>query len=198
MNESGKQMVFSCSWAVYFTACAGMNPGYPPQEWEAQCGVLPWKDHFISDICHMWRYGEDLTPTWTNPTLTPAGGSGVNGVGGSGVGDIIEFAAEFWAAVWREQTGPGAFNDPDFLVVGCPTDKPCEAGYTGGGPHNSSQIPLSYLEQQTQFSFWCLMAAPLIIGSGAFVPHLDLSRAPYGLYGVKYIDLVSLWWSCAK
>ena len=27
---------------------------------------------------------------------------------------------------------------------------------------------------------------------GAFVSHLDLSRAPYGLYGVKYIDLVSL------
>ena len=26
----------------------------------------------------------------------------------------------------------------------------------------------------------------------AFVPHLDLSRAPYVLYGVKYIDLVSL------
>ena len=23
--------------------------------------------------------------------------------------------------------------------------------------------------------------------------HLDLSRAPYVLYGVKYIDLVSLW-----
>ena len=27
---------------------------------------------------------------------------------------------------------------------------------------------------------------------GAFVSHLDLSRAPYVLYGVKYIDLVSL------
>ena len=26
----------------------------------------------------------------------------------------------------------------------------------------------------------------------AFAPHLDLSRAPYVLYGVKYIDLVSL------
>ena len=23
--------------------------------------------------------------------------------------------------------------------------------------------------------------------------HLDLGRAPYALYGVKYIDLVSLW-----
>ena len=27
---------------------------------------------------------------------------------------------------------------------------------------------------------------------GNFVSHLDLSRAPYVLYGVKYIDLVSL------
>ena len=29
-------------------------------------------------------------------------------------------------------------------------------------------------------------------GYGTFVSHLDLSRAPYVLYGVKYIDLVSL------
>ena len=27
----------------------------------------------------------------------------------------------------------------------------------------------------------------------ASVSHLDLGRAPYVLYGVKYIDLVSLW-----
>ena len=26
------------------------------------------------------------------------------------------------------------------------------------------------------------------------VPHLDLGRAPYVLYGVNYIDPVSLWW----
>ena len=30
---------------------------------------------------------------------------------------------------------------------------------------------------------------------GAFVSHLDLSRAPYVLYGVKYIDLVSLFFN---
>ena len=33
---------------------------------------------------------------------------------------------------------------------------------------------------------------PRDVGYGAFVSHLELSRAPYALYGVKYIDLVSL------
>ena len=28
--------------------------------------------------------------------------------------------------------------------------------------------------------------------------HIDLCRAPYVLYGVKYIGLVSLWRSCAS
>jgi hypothetical protein len=44
-------------------------------------------------------------------------------------------------------TGVGAFNDPDFLVVGCPTDKPCD-GLT------TSNLPLSAVEQQTQMSMW--------------------------------------------
>ena len=30
------------------------------------------------------------------------------------------------------------------------------------------------------------------------VPHLDLIRAPYALYGVKYIDLVTLWECCSN
>lgn len=38
---------------------------------------------------------------------------------GGKVGDIIEFASSIFAYNWRAVTGPGAFNDPDFLVVGC-------------------------------------------------------------------------------
>jgi hypothetical protein len=88
-----------------------------------QCGTFPWKDSFIADKCHMWRYGQDLDPIWGTgrPDM-------MNGGGSSGVGDIITFAGSLWANQWRAVTEKGAFNDPDFLVVGCPLDRPCE-GY---------------------------------------------------------------------
>ena len=76
-----------------------------------------------------------------------------------------------YASAFRAETGPGAFNDPDFLVVGCPTDRPCEpfSGAGGGPPHSGP--PLSAIEQRAQFSMWCVWGAPLIIGSD--VRHLD-------------------------
>ena len=46
------RMVFSCSWAVYFTDCAAR---YPPAQWIEQCGAIPWDDDYINDKCHMWR-----------------------------------------------------------------------------------------------------------------------------------------------
>jgi len=163
MNASGRQMVFSCSWAVYFTICAAK---YPPSMWEQHCGKVPWENTYMADKCHMWRYGEDLAPIWSanekacEGAATPAKCNGnMNGRGGSGVGDIINFAGSIWASSWRSVATIGAFNDPDFLVVGCPLDRPCE-GYSQKG-----QTPLNEAEQQTQFSMWCLLQAPLIIGS---------------------------------
>eukprot|EP00041_Stephanoeca_diplocostata_P036904 m.1367644 g.1367644 ORF g.1367644 m.1367644 type:complete len:462 (+) comp24953_c0_seq15:96-1481(+) len=160
LNASGRQAVFSCSWAVYFSICAAK---FPPSAWDEQCGQIPWQNHFIGDICHLWRYGEDLEPVWRSGA-TPA--SPMNGCGGSGIADIIDFAGSFWADAFRGATGPGAFNDPDFLVVGCPTDRPCEPhsarGTTGVAV---GAAPLTDREQRTQFSMWCLLGAPLIIGS---------------------------------
>ena len=156
MNKTGRQMVFSCSWAVYFTICAAK---YPVGEWEEQCGRIPWEDDYISDKCHMWRYGEDLAPIWGGGAKDTVTKRILSGSGGSGVGDIIEFASSVFAYNWRSVTGPGAFNDPDFLVVGCPTDRPCE------GWSQKGQTPLTDVEQRTQFSMWCLLQAPLIIGS---------------------------------
>ena len=40
------RMVFSCSWAVYFTDCAAR---YPPAQWIEQCGAIPWDDDYIND-----------------------------------------------------------------------------------------------------------------------------------------------------
>lgn len=155
LNASGRQMVFSCSWAVYWTSCAAK---YPPAEWASQCGDVPWEDNTIADACHLWRYGSDLQPYWGEGAAAPESQRILSGAGGRGVGDIIEFASSIFAYNWRAVTGPGATNDPDFLVVGCPTDRPC-GGVTKPYP------PLSDIEQRTQFSVWCLLAAPLIIGS---------------------------------
>jgi alpha-galactosidase len=60
---------------------------------------------------------------------------------------------------WWNVTGPGAFSDPDFIVAGCATDGACEPGTANPLP------PLTQLQQRTQFSMWCILAAPLIIGS---------------------------------
>jgi|EP01049_Picozoa_sp_SAG25_P005958 hypothetical protein len=88
----------------------------------------------------------DLSPVWSEPRV---GLPTVSGCGGRGVGDIIEFASGIFAYNWRAVSGHGAFNDPDFLVVGCPTDRPCE------GWSQKGQTPLTDIEQRTQFSMWC-------------------------------------------
>jgi len=58
MNSTGKPIVFSCSWPVYFTICAAK---FPPSQWAANCGNIPWDNQYIAQKCHMWRYGADLT-----------------------------------------------------------------------------------------------------------------------------------------
>ena len=122
------------------------------------CGTAPYNastKEFIASICHMWRYDIDLKPTWHDH--------------GGGVGDLIEkmnmntpsdeTGGGNWTEKYRFITGPGAFNDPDFLIVGCPTDLPCEPFSMQG------YKPLSNIEQRTQMTIWSIMAAPLIIGS---------------------------------
>ena len=51
------------------------------------------------------------------------------------------------------------------MVVALWMDELC-AGYSQKG-----QTPLTEVEQRTQFSMWCVLAAPLIIGSD--IRHLD-------------------------
>ena len=108
MNKTGRRMVFSCSWAVYFTICAAK---YSPDRWVEQCGAIPWDNNYIQNKCHMWRYGEDLSPVWGAGSRGSLAKRVLSGGGGSGVGDIIEFASSIFAYNWRAVTGPGAFND---------------------------------------------------------------------------------------
>ena len=173
MNATGRQMVFSCSWPCYYTICA---QAYPMAEWEDKCGRIPWDDNILSDTCHMWRYGNDLYPFWGDGAYAPITTRVLSGQGKAGIGDIIEFASSVVAYNTRSVTGPGAYNDPDFLVVGCPTDKKCDAHPSpplgtsstinkDDKPPPPSGPPLSDIEQRTQFSMWCILAAPLILGS---------------------------------
>ena len=127
-------MVFSCSWPIYYDVCVG-------HQGSQTCGVVPWEggnETNVRDICHLWRYGADLHPTWRHPEPNVA-------AGGGGVGDVIRFASSNWTAMYRGITGRGAVNDPDFLAVGCPTTGPC--GY-------ELKVPaLSDSEQRTQVCF---------------------------------------------
>ena len=155
MNATGRQMVFSCSWAVYWTECAAKNL---PKDWETQCGLIPWENDLITDSCHLWRYGDDLRPYWGEGAAAPVTSRVLSPAGKAGVGDVLEFASSIFAYNWRAVSGPGAFLDPDFLAVGCPTDRPC-------GGVKQPYPPLNDIEQRSQFSIWCILAAPLIIGS---------------------------------
>ena len=154
LAKSGKDIVFSCSWAVYFTICAAK---YPRSKWVKECGAIPFENNTIANICNMWRYGNDLRPMWRQPNKIPNPGAG-NG----GVPDVIEYASSVFANAYRDIERPGALNDPDFLVVGCPTDRPCESNIDFV---DKSIVPLTDMEQRTQMSIWCIWGSPLIIGS---------------------------------
>jgi len=139
LAASGRDIVFSCSWAFYWASCVRTNGA-------AACGRSPLENNHIASICNMWRYADDLEPTWTD--------------GHTGVYDLLVDAAESpVTAAFRALTGPGAANDPDFLVVGCALDGPCEPGSLRPLP------ALTQVQQRTQFSMWCVLGAPLIVGS---------------------------------
>lgn len=66
----------------------------------------------------MWRYGEDLRPTWT--TSNESGDS--DGHGGSGVGDVINFASKFICICLKYYTSCKAkYNQTDRLLM----TRPC-------------------------------------------------------------------------
>jgi alpha-galactosidase len=53
----------------------------------------------------------------------------------------------------EKYSGPGAFNDPDYLLL----------GYLAGPGGGMRKTPFTPNEQYSQVSFWCLVAAPLIL-----------------------------------
>jgi len=79
---------------------------------------------------NMWRVGPDHLPFWWMPDSTQV----------QSTSGIIENMAGK-----SPYSGPGGWNDPDFLMTGAPT--------------------MTHLQSKSEFSFWALWAAPLIVAT---------------------------------
>jgi len=104
---------------MFFSVCEwGL---YEPWTWGAQ-------------PANSWRIGPDHIPLWWTPPFGQDPGQG------QGTSNIIEHMAGL-----SKYAGPGAWNDPDFLMPG--------------------YFWFTEAEMMTEFSFWCLAAAPLIVAT---------------------------------
>jgi alpha-galactosidase len=89
---------------------------------------------------NMFRTTKDIKADWTSFLATLDG----NG------GDTSRYAdADYPAPGISQYAGPGHWNDPDMLEV--------DNTVAGGG--------MTVVEQQSEFSLWAIMAAPLILGN---------------------------------
>ena len=96
---------------------------------------------------HCWRTTDDLVAKWrTDPDEF-----------GLGIADVIDRMAAINAAASH---GPGGWNDPDMLQIG----NDHESGQSKHEPVTVHR-PLTEAERRTHFAFWCLWAAPLMIGT---------------------------------
>jgi len=151
LNATGRPILYSmCNWGVG-----------SPHLWGHRVG-------------NSWRTGRDVFAVWDEhecrqemklPSFLQS----------------IETAIEQQAgAAYIEGAGPGGFNDPDMLVVGldgmtpygivdeCPPHLP--AGTCKKGDYVSREVwgvvgGLTHTEQKAVFSFWCMLAAPLMLGN---------------------------------
>lgn len=106
-----------------------------PWEWARNVGA------------HLWRTTDDIVAKWrTEPDEF-----------GLGIADIIERVGRLDIAGAH---GPGGWNDPDMLQIGNGPD-------SGQSQHEPATVhrSLSAAESRTHFGFWCLLAAPLLVGT---------------------------------
>jgi len=125
---------------------------------------------FAAPISHLWRTTGDIASRYSNGT---GGTAGYN----NGWKDILDRQAELKL---EQYAGPDHWNDPDMLEVG-----------TRG---------LTYAESKAHFSFWCMLAAPLMMGNDLRSMNDDilkiltdkeviaLDQDPLGKQGYRVID----------
>jgi alpha-galactosidase len=106
----------------------------------------PWR--WGSDVGgDLWRVTDDVVAKWrTDP-----------GEFGLGIANAIDRIAALEIAPAH---GPGGYNDPDMLQVG---NGP-EAGQSQHEPVDVRR-PLTEAETRTHFGMWCLLGAPLFVGT---------------------------------
>ncbi|HEC41267.1 MAG TPA: glycoside hydrolase family 27 protein [Bacteroides sp.] len=88
---------------------------------------------------HLWRTSYDVYDMWDSPR------NATSPIGIMASVDAVTNLSRF--------AGPGGWNDPDMLVVGLNN-----TGNIKGGGCND-------IEYRSQMSMWCMLAAPLMIGS---------------------------------
>ncbi|RJX49232.1 glycoside hydrolase family 27 protein [Halonotius pteroides] len=96
---------------------------------------------------HLWRATDDLVAKWRAD----------RDEFGLGIADILDRMAAIDAAAAH---GPGGWNDPDMLQIG-------NGPQSGQSEHEAVDVqrPLTEAERRTHFAFWCLLAAPLMVGA---------------------------------
>ncbi|XP_073414881.1 alpha-galactosidase A [Dendrobates tinctorius] len=80
----------------------------------------------VAEYCNSWRNFDDIQDSWTS----------------------VKFLMDFTAALQEElvpAAGPGAWNDPDMLVIG--------------------NFGLSWEQEVTQMALWSIIAAPLLMSN---------------------------------
>lgn len=94
---------------------------------------------------NLWRIDGDIRDKWTAAADAPG-----TAKGGIGILDAANRNADL-----ARYAGPGAWNDPDMLIVGLYGRKG-PSSYLGG-------VGCNDIEYQSQMSLWCLQAAPLMV-----------------------------------
>ncbi|MDD4141885.1 MAG: glycoside hydrolase family 27 protein, partial [Bacteroidales bacterium] len=100
---------------------------------------------------HLWRTTYDSRDIWSSGDVH----AGIKG----GVIDLFDLQEGL-----AQYAGPGAWNDPDMLMV----------GLFGKGKSSSLHGQLTgcnQIEYNSNFALWCMLAAPLIVNSD--IRHLD-------------------------
>ncbi|MBX0288265.1 glycoside hydrolase family 27 protein [Halomicroarcula sp. F28] len=105
---------------------------------------------------HCWRVTDDAVAKWQTH----------EGEFGLGIADIVDRVAALDIAAAH---GPGGYNDPDMLQVGNGPD-------SAQSQHEPTDIErrLSAVENRTHFAFWCLLGAPLFVGTDLTAASPDL------------------------
>ncbi|MCB8932906.1 MAG: NPCBM/NEW2 domain-containing protein [Fimbriimonadaceae bacterium] len=93
-------------------------------------------------MADVWKWGKEV------------GGHSWRTAGDLGIGfTLFQDSFDLYARQHLDRyAGPGAFNDPDYLLLG-------QIAGSGG----KRKTPFTPNEQYTQMSMWCLLAAPLIL-----------------------------------